>query len=83
MEARSELERSVCRSAGHWKQRGKFRAISEGDENGEASVHSVLSGGVRGALVPRLNHAGGCLFRFLAALLSSVHLSPDADLRAH
>jgi hypothetical protein len=32
-EARKNLELSVCRSAAHWKQRGKFRAIQEGDEN--------------------------------------------------
>jgi hypothetical protein len=32
-EARGELARSVCRAAAHWKQRGKFRALVEGDEN--------------------------------------------------
>nr|XP_051213942.1 uncharacterized protein LOC127331785 [Lolium perenne] len=32
-EARDHLALSVCRAAAHWKQRGKFRAIKEGDEN--------------------------------------------------
>jgi hypothetical protein len=32
-EARKNLELSVCRTAAHWKQRGKFRAVKEGDEN--------------------------------------------------
>jgi hypothetical protein len=32
-EAWKNLELSVCRTAAHWKRRGKFRAIKEGDEN--------------------------------------------------
>ena len=32
-EARRRLADSVCHTAAHWKQRGKFKAIKEGDEN--------------------------------------------------
>jgi hypothetical protein len=31
--ARDQLEMSVCRSTAHWRQRGKFRAIKEGNAN--------------------------------------------------
>jgi hypothetical protein len=55
--ARDLLATSVCQAAAHWKQRGKFRAIKEGDAN-TSFFHARASQWFRRNLVRELKVDG-------------------------
>jgi hypothetical protein len=76
--AHNQLEMSVCRSAEHWRQRGKFCVVKEGDAN-TRYFHARASQGYRrnwaqelevdGETVVSDDGKAAALFRFYHDLL--------------